>query len=151
MPSIVALWRNTKEMPPLLRMFCQGAMVAPPALSALLVLPLTDWTVNGKQVPYAELWSSGAGLTMLVFMLLAAAGAWGLAARAKWSRWAWVATPVAPLLVAALYPRTWFTQEVSGGVTVWLSALLTSILIGACLFFVPSVKEYTSRGARTDA
>lgn len=149
MSALATLKANTKAMPPLLRMFCQGGMVAPPILALLLVLPLVDWTINGKQVSYAELWSSGAGLTMLVFMLVAAAGAWGLAARKRWSRWAWVATPIAPLLVAALYPTTWFTEEVTRDSSVWFGGLATSALIFVCLFFVPSVRNYVA--GRADA
>ena len=81
MQALVALWRNTKEMPALLRMFCQGAMVAPPLLAVVLLVPLTNWNVNGREVHYSELWSSGAGLTMLVLLLMVSAGSWGLAAR----------------------------------------------------------------------
>jgi hypothetical protein len=149
MSTLSRLWSNTKSMPQLLRMFCQGGMVAPPLLALLLVLPLTEWTVNGRQVPYKELWSSGAGLTMLVFMLAAAAGAWGLAARLRWSRWAWVATPVVPLVVAAAHPRTWFTEEVTRDPSVWLGSLATSAVVFACLFLVPAVRNYVT--ARTDA
>ena len=151
MSGILALWRNTKNMPQLLRMLCQGAMVAPPILAALLVLPLTDWTVNGKQVPYAELWKSGAGLTFLVFTLTATAGAWGLAARKTWARWALVATPVAPVIVAALYPKTWFTEQASGDLSTWLSALGMAAIFYACLFFLPSVKAYVYGSASADA
>ena len=151
MSSFRALWINTKAMPQLLRMFCQGGMVAPPILTVLLVLPITEWTVNGRQVQYAELWSSGAGLTMLVFMVIATTGAWGLAARATWSRWLWVATPIAPVLVAALYPSTWFTQEVAGDVSVWVGSAATSVVIFACLFLIPAVKTYASGSAATDA
>ena len=146
------LWINTKAMPQLLRMFCQGGMVAPPILALLLlVLPITEWTVNGRQVQYAELWSSGAGLTMLVFMVIATAGAWGLAARATWSRWFWVATPIAPVLVAAVYPSTWFTQEIAGDTSVWVGAAATSAIIFACLFLIPAVRNYASGSTATDA
>ena len=127
-------------------------MVAPPILTLLLVVPLMEWTVNGKQVSYSELWSSGAGLTMLVLMLLGAAGAWGLAARASWARWAWVATPIAPILVAAVHPKTWFTQEVTADSTAWLGAVATSAIIYVCLFLlVSSVKNYALNSAATDA
>ena len=147
MPSLSALWTNTKSMPALLRMFCQGGMVAPPILIALLVLPVMDWTVNGKQVSYVELWSSGAGLSMLLFMVTATAGAWGLAARARWARWAWVATPVAPLLVLAAYPSTWFTKEVVLDTSVWLGALATAAIIFACLYWLPAVRRYAAGAA----
>lgn len=151
MPSLGKLWNNTKAMPQPMRMLCQGGMVAPPILALLLVLPIMDWTVNGRQIAYSELWSSGAGLTMLVFMLMATAGAWGLAARTRWSRWALVATPVAPVLVAAVHPRTWFTQEAAGDASVWVSAVAVSLIIFACLFLIPAVRNYASDSAATDA
>lgn len=142
MTSILSLWRNTQRMPQLLRMFCQGAVVAPPILAALLLLPLTDWTVNGRQVPYTELWRSGAGLTFLVFALTATAGAWGLAARKPWARWA---------LVAALYPEMWFTEQASGDLSTWVSAIGMAAFFYACLFLLPSVKAYVSGNGRADA
>jgi hypothetical protein len=151
MLSFRALWRNTNAMPQLLRMFCQGGMVAPPILALLLAVPIMDWTVNGRRVQYAELWSSGAGLSMLVFTVMATVGAWGLAARAPWSRWLWVATPLSPVLIAAAYPSTWFTQEVSGNLSVWASSAATAIAIFFCLFLIPAVKCYLSGTPATDA
>jgi hypothetical protein len=150
MSNVSSLWRNTKQMPPLLRMFCQGAMVVPPILALFLVLPLVDWTVNESELSYSELWSSGAGPVMLASMLMAAAGAWGLAARASWSRWLWVATPVVPLLVAAMYPKTWFTEQAAGNISTWLGALVTGAFIFLCLFLVPAVQAYV-RGKPSDA
>jgi hypothetical protein len=151
MRSIAAVWKNTKEMPQILRMFCQGAMVAPPILALLLVLPLTEWQVNGRQVPYQELWSSGAGPVMFLFVSLAALGGWGLAARRGWARWLWVATPTAPLLMAAALPSTWFTQEATAAGSTWLGAAGTSALIYAALFLVPAVQRYVSGSSATEA
>lgn len=144
MSSIITLWKNTNDMPPILRVCCQGAMVAPPILALFLVLPLSDWQVNGRQVPYRELWSSGAGPVALLFVSLGAIGGWGLAARIGWSRWLWVAAPTAPLLMAAALPDTWFTQETTAAVSTWLVALASSALSYAELFWVPSVQRYLS-------
>jgi hypothetical protein len=150
MLNIRALWRNTRDMPQLLGVFCQGAMVAPLILAVALVLPLTTWTINDRQVDYTDLWTSGAGSTMLVLMLMATAGAWGLAARASWSRWVWVATPVGPLLVAAAYPKTWFTADATSDLSIWLSALFAAAIIFACLFLTPSVRAYAAGRADSD-
>src|SRR5713101_6495150 len=54
-------WRNTNDLPFPLDMLCQGAMVAVPILFVFVVLPIVDWTINGRQMSYAELWKSGAG------------------------------------------------------------------------------------------
>ena len=89
-------WRNTKDLPFPLDMLCQGAMVAGPALLVFLVLPIVEWTVNGRPMSYAELWKSGAGLAFGLFLFLLMIGAWGLAARNLRSRWALVAAPTAP-------------------------------------------------------
>jgi hypothetical protein len=86
---------------------------------------------------------------MLVFVLTAATGAWGLAAKTGWSRWAWVAAPVAPLIVAAVYPRTWFTEELTRDPYIWLGSFATSAIIFVCLFFVPAVRNYVT--SRADA
>jgi len=151
MRSIVAVWKNTKDMPQILRMLCQGAMVAPPILALLLVLPVTEWQINGRQVSYKELWSSGAGPVMFVFMATAAIGGWGLASRKAWARWLWVATPVAPLLLAAALPSTWFTREATAERSTWLGALATSAFIFAGLFLAPSVRRYVQGSAATEA
>jgi hypothetical protein len=74
-------WRNTKELPFPLDMLCQGAMVAGPILLVFLVLPIVEWTINGRQMSYAELWKSGAGLAFGLFLFLLMIGAWGLAAQ----------------------------------------------------------------------
>src|SRR5438309_1795592 len=65
-------WRNTKDLPFPLDMLCQGAMVAGPVLLVFLVLPIVEWTVNGRQMSYAELWKSGAGLAGTIIFLSAA-------------------------------------------------------------------------------
>ena len=101
-------WRNTKDLPFPLDMLCQGAMVAGPVLFVFLVLPIVEWTVNGRQMSYAELWKSGAGLAFGLFLFLLMIGAWGLAARNLRSRWALVAAPTAP------YVRRYFAAGRDG-------------------------------------
>ena len=142
MTTIFSCWHNTKSMPLLLRILCQGAMVAPLILAVLLVLPVTEWSINGRLVGYSELWQSGAGMSLLAFTLFATAGAWGAAARAPWARWVLVATPVAPLLLAAMHSSTWFTAQATSEVSTWVGAVTTSALIFAGLFLVPSVRTY---------
>jgi hypothetical protein len=152
MSSARSWWQNTKAMPLVLRMLCQGCMVVPPLLGVLLVLPLFDWTVNGRQVSYAELWSSGAGPVMLVVMVVCTAAAWGSAARFPWARWAFVAAPLLPLAIAAVLPRTWFTEQATADPATWVSALVVSCFALAGLFLVPSVRQYyQASNAKTDA
>src|SRR5438034_6471454 len=67
-----------------------------PVLFVFVVLPIVEWTVNGRPMSYAELWKSGAGLAFGLFLFLLMIGAWGLAARNLRSRWALVAAPTAP-------------------------------------------------------
>jgi hypothetical protein len=80
-------------MPFLLRTFCEGAMVAAPILLVFLLLPITDWQINGRPMAYAELWSSGQGVAIAAFLVLGGVGAWGLAARVHASRWLLVSLP----------------------------------------------------------
>ena len=150
MANIISLWRNTKKMPLLLGMFCQGAMVICPVFVALLLVPIFGWTIEDRQVSYAELWSSGAGLFCLVAVLGAGTGSWGLAARKMWARWVCSVTPVAPFILATIHPATWFTQKVFEDVSPWPSAIATSAVIAACLFLLPSVKRYLSLWQRND-
>src|SRR5437016_14602188 len=89
-------WRNTKDLPFPLDMLCQGAMVAGPALLVFLVLPIAEWTVNGRQMSYAELWKSGAGLAFGLFLFLLMIGAGRSAARNRTSPWVLVAAPAPP-------------------------------------------------------
>lgn len=134
-------WQNTKAMPGLLRMLCQGAMVAPPILLAFLVLPLTEWTVNGKSMSYPELWGSGAGVILGLVLLLAAIGGWGIAARVSAARWAWVAAPVLPVLLLPLFPQ--FAAGSSSSTLSSMGAgLVTSIVLYGALFHVGAVQRY---------
>jgi len=73
-------------MPAVLRVLCRGGMVAPPILLVFLLIPIFQWEVDGREISYAELWHSGAGLVMATSMLLLAAGAWGSAGRMGWAR-----------------------------------------------------------------
>jgi hypothetical protein len=70
-------------MPFLLGMLCQGAMVAAPILLVLLAVPGVEWEVNGRAMPYAEMWSSGEVPAVALSLALAGIGAWGLAARRR--------------------------------------------------------------------
>jgi hypothetical protein len=85
-PAIWSTWKNTKGMPFLLRMYCQGAMVVAPLILFFLAVPLFDWTVNDRPVSYTELWSSGAGVTIGGCLMLVGLGGWGLAARAPYEQ-----------------------------------------------------------------
>ena len=62
-----------------------------------------------------------------------------------------MAAPVVPVVTAAIYPNTWFTQQVTGDASVWLGALSACLVAYACLFLLPSVKSFVSASANTDA
>ena len=132
-------WHNTKCMPFLLRLLIQGAMVATPILLLFLVLPITEWEMNGRTVSYTELWSSGEGAALAVSLALAGVGAWGLAARAPASRWLLVFSPVAPYIVLAIFPAS-----ASAPVTLdtIVSGALTAAVFYFCLFRLRAVRAY---------
>jgi len=130
-------WRNTKSLPFLFRLFIQGAMVATPILLLFLVLPITEWEVNGRMVSYTELWSSGEGAAAAVSLALAGAGAWGLAARRAESRWLLVISPVAPYIVLAI-----FSASAPVTLDVIVSAVLTAAVFYFCLFRLRAVRAY---------
>lgn len=136
---IATYWQNTKSMPFLLRLLSQGAMIAAPILLLFLVLPITEWEVNGRLVSYAELWSSGDGAAIATALALVAAGAWGLAARNSASRWLLVSSPVAPYIVLAIFPAS---HVESIGPDVIASGVLTAATFYFCLFRLRVVRAY---------
>lgn len=138
-------WRNTKEMPLLLRLLCQGGMVVAPIFLCFLLLPITGWTVNGRTMSYAELWKSGAGVALGVFLVLLLFGTWGLAARNSGTRWALVLAPVAPYAVLVIFP--WSSQVSSESLSAYTitSAIVTGLVIYGCLFHLQSVRRYLER------
>ena len=119
-------------------------MVAPPILLAFLVLPLTDWTVNGKSMSYSELWWSGAGVVFGLALLLAAVGGWGIAARVSAARWAWVAAPVLPVLLLPLFPQL-AAGSSSSALSSMGAGLVTSIVVYGALFHVAAVQQYINQ------
>lgn len=145
--TIRAWWNNTKELPFPIGILCQGGMVAGPILLAFLVLPIMDWTINERQMSYGELWTSGAGFVVALFVLLVMVGAWGLAARNPTSRWALVAAPIAPYVASMPLPKSGLmsADDVLLGI---LSGLFTAAIIYGCLFHLPGVRRYLSSTAR---
>ena len=136
-------WGNTKEMPFLLGMFCQGGMVAAPILLLSIFLPGQEWDVNGHPMEFAKFWRSGAATSALFLAGLGTIGAWGLAARKPWSRWAWVAAPVLPLIT---FPRE-LVPDLAMAV---LSGRVSAAIIYVCLFRLGSVRAYLNSGANNE-
>jgi len=141
-------WTNTKDLPFPLDMLCQGAMVAGPILLLFLVLPIVDWTINGRQMSYAELWKLGAGLAFGLFLFLIMIGAWGLAARNLRSRWALVTAPTAPYIVSLPFLSYGLlsTEDVWFGI---FGGLVIAAITYACLFHLPALRRYFDGGQDT--
>ena len=137
--EIAIWWRNSKEMPFLLRMLCQGGMIAGPLLLLFLIVPVAPWTVNGKAVSYAELWGSGAGVSAALFIGLITLGTWGMAARKSWTRWALVLAPILPVVP---FPKSMLPDL---GLLL-LNSALTGAVIYVCLFHIKSVRQYLRAG-----
>lgn len=147
MNVLLQRWRNTQDLPRLLKVLCRGAMVASPILLLFLVVPLFDWTVDGRKVSYGELWASGTGLALLLALSLASIGSWGIASRNPRARWALVFVPIAPTAALSVWPSTWLTSQLSYS-GLWLNSLFTAALIFFGLFGVQSVNEYfATRGS----
>jgi hypothetical protein len=123
-------------------------MVVGPILFVFLVLPIVDWPINGRQMSYAELWKSGAGLAFGLFLFLITIGAWGLAARNLRSRWALVAAPTAPYVASLpfLNSELLSTEDVWFGI---LGGLVMGAIMYACLFHLPAVRRYFAGGRNT--
>jgi hypothetical protein len=112
------------------------------------VLPIVDWTINGRQMSYAELWKSGAGLAFGLFLFLIMIGAWGLAARNLRSRWALVAAPTAPYIASLPFLSYGLlsTEDVWFGI---LGGLVVAAITYACLFHLPALRRYFDGGQDT--
>jgi hypothetical protein len=141
MKYILECWKNTKGMPWPLGMLCRGGMVASPILLFFLLLPIQDWNVDGRVMSYSELWASGYGFIFALFFAIGGVGFWGLAARKPNARWFLVFTPIVPLIAASLIFST-FSELVEG--------VLGAVVIYACLFYLPAVKEYFTERNVTD-
>ena len=142
---VATYWKNTKDMPFLMRMLCQGAMVVTPLFLVLLLFPVMEYEINEKSMSYAELWSSGYGAFFTIFIALVAVGVWGLAARNRFSRWLIVLAPVVPHIAVIMFriPRGIDTVSISSlGL---LENAATAIMLYFCLFKLRSVREYFDR------
>lgn len=138
-------WENTKDLPFPLDMLCQGAMIAGPVMFVFLVVPIVDWTIEGRHLSYAELWQSGAGVAYALFLLLLTIGAWGLAARKPASRWALIFAPIAPYVASAPFLRSGLLSrdDLTFGI---LGGMLMAAVLYACLFRLPAVRRYFAGG-----
>ena len=134
-------WRNTRRMPFLLRLWCQGGMVAGPILLLFAIFPIADWTVNGRAMSYGEFWTSGAGASMATFVSLITIGAWGMAAKIPASRWALVLAPVLPLVFSP-GPMV----ETTSLPSLIVAQGITAAIIYWCLFHIDAVRQYLNRG-----
>ncbi len=143
--TVKGWWRNTKDLPFPLDMLCQGAMVTGPIMLVFLVLPIVDWTINGRQMSYAELWKSGAGLAFGLFLFLIMIGAWGLAARNLRSRWALVAAPTAPYIASLPFLNSGLLSMEDAWFGI-LGGLVMAAITYACLFHLPAVRRYFAGG-----
>ena len=140
--KLAHLIKNMMELPFVIRVFCNGGMVVCPLMLLFVLLPVFNCEVNGQEMTYRELWTSGTGVVIAFSLAMATAGSWGLAARKPWARWVLVFMEPALLLTLALNPSTWMEQE---GLTVGelaVQTLLTSLCIYACLFHLPGMRRY---------
>jgi hypothetical protein len=128
-------------MPRLMGMICGGAMLSTPILLIAVCLPVVTFKVDGQDVVFADMWKSGLGETLAVSLLLSGLASWGLAFRRPGARWLAVAAPIAPVVVAALLPRSAILSAYQQTSTVLLS-LPYAIGIYLCLFHLRSVRRY---------
>lgn len=135
--GLVTFWRNTGELPLVLRALCRGGMLVAPLFLLMLALPI-EWTLDEQQVSSAELWRTGQGIVIACPLALYGIGAWGLAARQHWSRWLLVAASPLSGVVLVLNPATHVgiaMPDVLGGV-----GLAVLVYIG--LFHVRAVQAF---------
>ena len=139
MSRLTAYWRNTEQMPIILCVACRGGMLAGPLLLVMLAIPGVDWRVDARSMSYGEVWNSGVGLVMVVFLGLVTVGSWGMAARRPWSRWALVLTQVLVIvpIVAGEVDQPWVLLVQAG---------VAALIIYAVLFHLPSIRTHFESG-----
>jgi hypothetical protein len=138
-------WQNTKTMPWILRFLCQGCMVVAPLMLILLLLPWIEWSMDGQSVGYSERWSSPSGIALALALFLATTGSWGMAARIANSRWLIVASPSVPGLIITLAASA-RNFRASIETSIWLEAVITSLILYGALFHVNAVRQFFDRG-----
>jgi hypothetical protein len=92
---------NTSAMPQILGLTVRAAMVTAPLLIVLALLPMVPWTINGRLMSGQEAWASGFAPLLIIWLLLIAFAAWGIALRKSQSRWVAVVVPLVSGLLAA--------------------------------------------------
>jgi len=142
MKHLLGYWNNTTRLPMLIKAGCRASMLIAPLFLFLLIVPVFDWTVNEREVPYRELWFCGAGPVFATFFALVGFGAWGAAARYPASRWGFVLAPILPVTLVWPLPSSWFTQEVALSASVLINGFITAVFIYICLFYIRGVREY---------
>jgi len=139
---IQSCFKNVKEMPFILGSLCSGGMIAAPILLLFILLPIADWEIDGRAMSYQEMWLSGDAAALAACFLLLAAGAWGLAARNRASRWPLVLSPVIPYALLTIFRALLPAPAEPIHVDVATSAILTAVVIYFCLFHLRPVREY---------
>src|SRR5580704_15514425 len=141
--KLMAWWRNTRDMPLLLRVFCVGGMLVPLLFLPIFIVPnISTYELNGRPISFAQFWSSGMAPEIFAALLLVCAGCWGLAARDRESRWFLVLAPVIPTLIAVPFALINHSTDDLGGISSFVEAIVTSAVIYVCLFKIPSIQAY---------
>ena len=138
--QLFSYWNNTKEMPEILSLLCQGGMIAAPILLMIIVFPISpEMTVNGQRMSYSEVWESGVGVSIVLFLGLATVGCWGMAARKVWSRWALIFTPFIGTLSFSQIPSFDLKWAL-------VNCIFTGAVIYGYLFHSKAVEKYFQKG-----
>lgn len=132
---LMAWFQNLEELPELLRTLCTAIMLIGPIVLLWLVVPGHDTTMNGQRMSYSQLWRSGAGLAGVMGFGLLTTGAWSLAARQRWSRWALVAAFIIPI---AVMPKT-LTPDLP---MLIINCLIPAAVLYAYLFRSERIRAY---------
>jgi hypothetical protein len=147
--KIISYWENTKDLPSFFGSSVQAGMLLTPLALLYLILPFGR-EVNDHYMNYGEFWTSGAGITLFLFVVLDCIGCWGIAARKPNSRWACVFSTIMPMIPAVLFHylsgAAWCKQAtLQAGM---VSAIIPASIIYAYLFHSSAVRAYFKAGKR---
>lgn len=145
--KLTPLLKTARELPFGVNILCHGGMVLAPLFVLALILPLSDWEVNGQLMSYHDLWRSGVGPVFSGFFFILGLGCWGMAARKRWARWVLVIMMPASFLIMALFPytRAWLAE--CGTIDLVFGFLFYPTFFYALLFHLPGMRRHYQAAA----
>lgn len=96
-------------------------------------IPFGTYTINGRNVMFSELWSSGAAVLFIIIGAALLSSAIGMYRARNWGRIVFMALILSPWLLVAVLDRN---------LNALIPAMFPLMILGWYLFLKPTVKQY---------